>query len=135
VVAVETRSVADWSARARRNLRILLQVSALAIFFSLFPLVLNRAIDTPAFWNIALGVYGAVHAVDVSTFLFRAVPGESQIPPTIGLAIALASMAVAVMASPRFAEVTYLCALVWHLGVAGMGFALLLYRRGGAPTE
>jgi len=129
VVALGRRPVAEWLPGEQRNLRILLQVSAIAILFSLFPLILQRAISTPAIWNLALFVYGFAHAVDVSTFLFRPVPGESQIPPAIGFALALFSVAVAALGSATFAEVTYLCVLVWHLGVAGMGFAFLIFRR------
>ena len=129
VVALERRSVADWSRGEQRHLRILLQVSALAIIFSLFPLILRRGIDVPAFWSIALSVYGIAHVADVSTFLFRPVPGESQIPPTIGFALALFSIGVGAFGSATFAEVTYLCVLVWHLSIAGMGFAFLIFRR------
>ena len=129
VVAVGRRPVTDWSPGEQRNLRILLQVSGIAILFSLFPLILQRGIDSPAFWNLALAVYGFVHMVDVSTFLFRPVPGESQIPPIIGLALALFSIAVAALGSATLAEITYLSVLVWHLAVAGMGFAFLIFRR------
>ncbi len=129
VVAIGRRPVADWSPGEQRNLRILLQVSGIAILFSLFPLILQRGIDTPAFWNLALAVYGFAHALDVSTFLFRPIPGESQIPPAIGLTLALFSIAVAALGSATFAEVTYLSVLVWHLGIAGMGFVFLIFRR------
>ena len=48
VVALGRRPVAEWLPGEQRNLRILLQVSAIAILFSLFPLILQRAISTPA---------------------------------------------------------------------------------------
>ncbi len=134
VVALGPRPVSDWSRGERRNLRILLQVSALAILFSLFPLILDRAIDTSAFWNVALAVYGIAHVVDTSTFLLRPVAGESQIPPSIGFTLAIFSIGVAVFGSATFAEVTYLCVLVWHLAIAGMGFAFLVFRRGSGAT-
>jgi len=133
VVALDKRSVSEWAPGEQRNLRILLQVSAVAILFSIFPLVLQRALDAPSFWNIALSVYSLVPAADVSTFLFRPVVGESQLPPIIGLGLALLSLAVAAFGSSTLAEVTYLCVLVWHLGVAAMGFAFLIFRdRSGA---
>jgi len=131
VVALDVRSVAEWSPLQRRNLRILLQVSAHAILFSLFPLILQRAVDTPAFWNLALAVHGVAHTVGVSSFLLRPVAGESRTAPIIGLTIALASLGVAALGSPTVAEVTYLCALVWDLGIAGMGFAFLVFRGSG----
>jgi Na+/H+ antiporter NhaA len=129
VVALARRPVAEWPPGDQRNLRILLQVSGIAIFFSLFPLILQRGIATPSFWNIALAVYGIAHLVDVSTFLFRPVHGESQVPPAIGFTLSLFSIGVAALGSATMAEVTYLGVLVWHLGVAGMGFAFLLFRR------
>ena len=128
VVALERRSISEWAPGERRNLRILLEVSAVAILFSLFPLVLDRAIETPLFWNLALGVYSLVHAVDVSTFLFHRVDGESQVPPLLGLVWVLVGFAVAALGSPTAAEVIYLCVLIWHLGIAAMGFAILIFR-------
>lgn len=46
------------------------------------------------------------------------------------LAVAVAgfsSIVVAVVGSSILAEVTYLYVLVWHLGVAAMGFAFLTF--------
>ena len=71
VVALDNRAVRDWSPFQRHNLRILLQVSALTIFFALFPLIFQRAMAGPASWKWALGVYGVVHTIDVSSFIRR----------------------------------------------------------------
>ena len=134
VVAVGSRPVAEWTPGEQRNLRILLQVSGLAILASLLPLILRLGIDTPRLWNVALAVYGVAHVIDVATFLLRPVRGESQIPPILGLVIALACIAVAAFGSALAAEIAYLAQLVWHLVIAGMGFAILIFRRQGSST-
>lgn len=129
VVALEARAVKSWSAYQRHNLRVLLQVSALTIFFSIFPLIFQRVVEGPDSWKWALGFYAVVHTIDVTSFL-RALPenlpSAYKIIPYVGLTLALVSIAVAWLASPLVAEVLYLCNLVWHLGIAAMGFAMLM---------
>jgi hypothetical protein len=128
VVTLENRGVSAWTAIQRFNLRILLQVSALAIFFSLFPLILERVASPP--WRWALSIYGAVHLADVSSFILRRPPQATathRVTSYLGLLISLVSLAVAALGSPLAAEVTYLGVLVWHLAVASMGFAFLLF--------
>lgn len=130
VVAVESRSVRNWSEIQRFNLRILLQVSALAIFFSIFPLIFERVVAPPSSWRWALWLYGFVHLADVSSFLFRSprnAPVAVKIPMFTGFSMALASLAVAAFGSLLAAEVVYLSMLVWHLAVAAFGFAMLVF--------
>ena len=67
----------------RLNLRILLQVSAVAIFFSIFPLVLERLIAQPDSWRIALWVYGTFHVIDVLTFIIGRPPTTNTDSPRI----------------------------------------------------
>ena len=129
VVALDNRTVKDWTPFQRHNLRILLQVSALTIFFALFPLILQRAVEGPSLWKWALGVYGVIHTIDVSSFIRRLpknLPTANRVLPFVGLLIALASVSIAIFAPPLAAEVAYLCSLVWHLGIAAMGFAFLV---------
>ena len=138
VVALDNRAVKNWTDFQRHNLRVLLQVSALTIFFSIFPLIFQRVIDSPDSWKWALGIYAAAHAIDVSSFI-RALPADlptaNRILPFVGLSLAIASLFVAWLASPLIAEVLYLCNLVWHLGIAAMGFAFLVMgeQKGDAP--
>lgn len=135
VVALEGRRVRHWSPVQRFNLRVLLQVSALTIFFCVFPLILERAVEQPASWRIALWCYGLVHLADVASFIARRPPetvATHRIAQLVGLSLALVSLAVAAFGSLLLAEIYYLGMLVWHLGVAAMGFALLLF---GAPDE
>jgi hypothetical protein len=130
VVALEARRVSEWSASRRFNLRVLLQVSALVVFFSILPLILERAIAQPASWRVALWAYGLVHLADVSSFILRRPPGVvgfRRIAQLVGLCFAVGSLSVAAFGSPLHSEVTYLSMLVWHLAVAAMGFASLLF--------
>lgn len=134
VVALEARGVSQWSASRRFNLRVLLQVSALVVFFSILPLILERAIEQPASWRVALWAYGLVHLADVSSFILRRPPevvGLRRIAQIVGLIFAIASLCIAAFGSLLLAEITYLSMLVWHLGVAAMGFASLLFDDSG----
>ncbi len=138
VVALDNRAVRNWTPFQRHNLRVLLQVSALTIFFSIFPLILQRVLDSPSSWKWALGVYAAVHTIDVSSFI-RALPKNlpvaNRIFPYFGLSLAITSIIVAWLASPLTAEVLYLCNLVFHLCVAAMGFAFLVMGEREADTS
>ena len=130
VVAIEARRLSEWSASRRFNLRVLLQVSALVVFFSILPLVLERVIEQPASWRIALWAYGLVHLADVSSFMLRrpaTVVGLRRVAQIVGLALAIGSLGVAAFGSLLLSEITYLSMLVWHLAVAAMGFASLLF--------
>ena len=135
VVALDNRAVRDWSAVRRFNLRILLQVSAVAIFFSLFPLIFERVIEPPTSWRWACAAYGMVHLIDAGTFALR-LPIGADLAPRVtsraGVLIALCQLSVAALGSLQACEVTYLIVLVWHLSVAALGFALLVYSSDGA---
>lgn len=134
VVALEARSVSQWSASRRFNLRVLLQVSGLVVFFSVFPLILERAVAPPASWRLALWAYGLVHLVDVTSFIVQRPPdvvGVRRIAPIIGLSLALASLCVAAFGSLLLSEIVYLSMLVWHIAVAALGFASLLFDDSG----
>jgi len=135
VVALDNRAVRDWNMNRRFNLRIMLQVSAIAIFFSLFPLIFERMIEPPGSWRAAVALYGVVHLLDVSTFALRIPPGLEfgpRLTARLGVAIALAQVLTAVFGSLQVCEVAYLLVLVWHLGVGAMGFAVLVYSSDGA---
>ena len=55
-----------------------------------------------------------------------------KVAQIIGLILAIISLVVAAFGSLLAAEVYYLSILVWHLGVAAMGFAFLIF---GEPGE
>jgi hypothetical protein len=127
IVALESRDVRGWPARRRRDLRILLQVSGMALLFSLLPLVSYRLVERPVFWNWALGIYGAAHMIDASTFIVRQPAGARVRPAYAGLVQGLVQVIVAVWGSRAFAEFWYLLSLVWQLGGAAMGFVFLIW--------
>jgi hypothetical protein len=126
VVALEGGGVATWPPVRRRSLRILLQLSALALFFSLLPLVAYRTVGSPYFWRWALGLYGVVHLFDVSTFVFRQPQGAWLTPVYGGYVFAAAQVAIALLVGSA-AETTYMVSIVFHLGGAVMGFVFLIW--------
>lgn len=130
VVALEKSKIRTWHLTQRLNLRMLLQVSAVVIFFSIFPLILERLVAQPDSWRIALWVYGIFHVVDVLTFIIGRPPQLMPIHKVVqalGLLIALGSLIAAALGSLLVAEIYYLCTLIWHLTVAALGFALLIF--------
>jgi len=129
VVAMDTRAVRTWSVFQRHSLRVLLQVSAVTLFFAIFPLILARAVEGPTAWNWALAIYGIVHVIDATSFIRgmpKHLPPLNRILPLVGLTIAVSSVLAAWLTSARVAELFYLLQLVWHLGISSMGFALLV---------
>jgi hypothetical protein len=129
VVALEAQPVRSWTPMRRRDLRVLLQLSALALFFSLLPLLAYASIDDAGFWRWGLGAYGLVHVIDVSTFLFRQ-PGVARTPIWIGLVFAVAQIAVALLSTDSTAEVWYMLSVTFHLAGAAMGFVFLIWNEG-----
>jgi len=127
VVALEARGVPAWTPLRRRDLRVLLQLSALALLFSLIPLAAYGAAESPSFWSWALGAYGLAHIVDASTFLFRQPVGARRGPVYVGLGFAAAQLVVAGFASNPVAELVYMVSIMWHLAGAGMGFVFLVW--------
>ena len=76
-----------------------------------------------------MGIYAAIHTIDVSSFLRalpKGLPAANRALPYLGLSLAIVSILVAWLASPLIAEVLYLCNLMFHLCVAAMGFAFLV---------
>jgi hypothetical protein len=137
IVALESRGVKAWTPARRRDLRVLLQLSGLALAFSLIPLFAYPQFETASFWNWALGVYGLAHLADVSSFLFRQPAGVRRGPVFAGLVVALLQLSVAFVGRGSVPEVAYLASVLWHLGGAGMGFVFLIWgdRSGGASED
>lgn len=132
VVALDSRAVRDWNPARRYNLRVLLQISALAVFFALLALFLERATEGSGFWNWALGAYGIAHLLDAGSFIRRQpadLPMVNRMGPYVGILLALVQCLVAVLAGLRPAEMVYLASLIFHLGGASMGFGMLIFGR------
>jgi hypothetical protein len=130
VVMLNTKPIKDWADADRLNLRLLLQVSALTIVFSLFPSILSVPLIPDNAWRYSLAIYGVVHMADVSSFLFKMTSGTQtafKICGSIGVVVAILQMLVAWQGTPIAWETMYLVSLVWHLCVTFTAFALLLY--------
>lgn len=132
VVALTGKTTKSFSALERLNLRILLQVSAFALLFSLIPLILHRALESATAWRLSMLLYGFVHLVDAGFFTVRSVRLESastvqRLAPAAGFAIAIVQITLCFFGTISLVEVTYLFVLVWHLAIAGMGFVNLIF--------
>jgi len=127
IVALESRGVRAWTPLRRRDLRVLLQLSGLALAFSLIPLVVYPHFETATFWNWALAAYGLAHLADVSSFLFGQPEGARRGPVFAGLVVALLQLVAAIFGTGSLAELAYSASILWHLGGAGMGFVLLIW--------
>ena len=130
IVALDPEPVRRWSRERGDGLRTLLQVSGLVIVFSIAPLILGRWFGEPDLWSWALGAYGVAHVADVLSFLVRQTPdtpAAAKIGGRLGLAIAVAQVGTALLASAAAAEAVYLAVLMWHLVISGASFVYLLY--------
>ncbi len=136
VVALTGKTTDSFGRAERLNLRILLQVSAFALLFSLVPLILHRALPPDLAWRVAMLLYGVVHVVDAGFFALktrrlRAPSIAQKLAPLAGLIIAVGQLIVGAMAPIGWVEVSYLRVLLWHLGLAGMGFINLHFASRG----
>jgi hypothetical protein len=132
VAALPGKSADSFGPLERLNFRILIQVSALALIFSILPLILHRAFDANEAWRISMLLYGLVHLTDAAYFANKArganAPSRIQIlAPIIGLLIAITQIIAGVYATITTVEVLYLFVLLWHVAIAGMGFLKLVF--------
>ena len=131
IVTLNPKPIREWDATDRLNLRLLIQVSFVTLFFALLPFLLAISVETEGVWFYVLWLYGVIHLVDVSTFLFR-MTGETptifRVTAVVGFFIAVLQIGIAVTGSPIMRETAYLATLVWHLYVVFMAFTLLLYQ-------
>jgi hypothetical protein len=130
IVALDRHPVRTWTRQRRDGLRTLLQVSGVVILFSMVPLILGRRLPEPDLWSWALGAYGVAHLADVLSFMLRHArdtPVSAKVGARLGLAIAIAQIGVASIATPGTAEMVYLGVLAWHLAISAGSFVYLLY--------
>ena len=136
VVALTGKTTDTYRQTERLNLRILLQVSALAVLFSLLPLILHRALEPSVAWRTAMLLYGFAHLADAGFFTFKtgrlSSPSRVQLlAPWAGVTIAVVQVLLGLFGPIGWVEVGYLLVLIWHLGIAGMGFANLIFASHG----
>ena len=140
VVALSGRSTNSFDPVERLNLRILLQVSAFALLFSLVPLILQRALEADTVWRVSMFVYGSAHIFDAGYFVFRTRSSKAKynaqkFAPIIGLLIAAYQLIIGSLGNIVLVEISYLIVLLWHLGIAGMGFVNLVFSSRDEPIS
>jgi len=130
VEALSARHIQHWTDVERYKFRILLQVSAMAMFFALLPMILMQLWDESVAWRVALLVYGVVHLADIGSFMLKfpsGMPGFIKITIVIGLTIACSQLYIAIARQGNLMIFIYQLALAWQLFIAFSGFAMLLY--------
>ena len=130
IVALRPKPIRQWAPLDRLNFRILIQVTAVTTLFSLFPFGALAIFEPPLAWKVSLLVYGAFHLVDVSSFAFNFPPDArrvNRIAAGIGLVVAALQIGCGLLGTEAAMQLMYLVALVWHLGISCLGFALLIY--------
>lgn len=110
-------------------------MSGLALIFSVLPLITYRLAEVPSFWRWALGLYGVLHLVDLSTFLFRQPEGAWRAPVYPGVVFAVLQLAVAALGGAGGPETMYMASIAWHVGGAAMGFVFLIWGESNEPTS
>lgn len=138
IVTLNPRPIREWGSTDRLNLRLLVQVSFVVLFFSLFPFLLGIVFPPERVWLYGLWVYGVLHLIDVSSFLVGMTPETPMIfrvTAICGVIIALSQLVAAAFGGAIAREVIYAGTLVWHLYVVFMGFVLLLYQLRKFPSN
>jgi hypothetical protein len=131
IVTLNPRPVKEWDLTDRLNLRLLVQVSFVALVFSLLPFLLSITLSDDQVWLYGLWLYGVLHLLDVSTFVFKMTPETPtvfRITGYIGIVIALIQVLTAWRGETSQRELAYAATLVYHLYVVFMAFVLLLYQ-------
>ena len=142
IVTLNPRPIKEWDVTDRLNLRSLVQVSFVVLFFSLFPFLLGISLSDEQVWLYGLWLYGVLHFVDVLSFLIKQTPETPTIMRYIaygGVVIAIGQVIVAWQGNDNLRELIYAATLVWHLYVVFMSFLMLLYQmrntRGGSGAD
>jgi len=131
IVTLNRKPISLWDETDQLNLRLLIQVSGLTIFFSLFPSLLQIPLSVEGIWFYGLLVYGLIHVLDVSFFLLNVTsetPAIFRNCAKVGFCIALLQLIVFWFGTAVWRETMYVFTLFWHLGVVFMAFILLLYQ-------
>ena len=136
VVALTGKPTEQFNQRERFNLLVLLRLSALALVFAMVPLILSSALNLDAAWQVSMLMYGGTHLFDLVYWVRKVWKLEkksrSYLPSLIvGASIAIYQIIVGLFGSSVLVEVSYLCVLVWHLAIAAMNFADLLFAAQG----
>jgi hypothetical protein len=132
IVAINPKPIREWHPEDQLNLRLLVQVSFLVLFFCVLPYVLAVSIPPDEVWFYGLTAYGIVHVFDVSSFLIntsKETPRVFVYHASVGLLIALSQVVIAFLGNAILRETAYIATLIWHVYVMYLAFVLLLYQR------
>lgn len=133
VVVLNPQPFRDWGRVEKLNFRILIQVSAIAIIFSILPFATHTLFEPNRAWNYALLIYGFLHLVDILSFLPKfpkGAPKTNLVLAGAGGLVVLAQLSVGFIGTSKIIQVTYLASLTWHLFVAFIAFINLVYGSG-----
>lgn len=131
IVALNPKPIREWLVSDQLNLRVLVQVSFLALFFCVLPYVLAVSLAPDDVWFYGLAAYGIIHVFDVSSFLInttKETPRVFRYHACVGLLIALSQVGIAFLGNAVMRETAYIATLIWHLYVMYLAFVLLLYQ-------
>ena len=131
IVALNARPIREWEMADQLNLRVLVQVSFLMLFFCVLPFVLAVSLETDDVWFYGLAAYGIIHIVDVSSFLLHVTkefPIVWRVSASAGFLIALSQVGIAFLGNAVMWESAYVATLIWHVYVIFLAFVLLLYQ-------
>ena len=130
VVVLNPNPIRDWSVSERFNFRILLQLAAIVVLFSILPFGTNLVFDEHFAWKYALLTYGIFHIVDLTTFVIKFpkdVTSINRAMPYFGYLVVLTQLSVPFFGGIEVIKVTYLASLVFHLVVSFIAFVMLVY--------
>jgi len=131
IVALNQKPIREWELMDQVNIRLLIQLSIVVIFFSLVPSLLAISIPISDAWLYSLWGYGLVHIADAGFFLVlksKRAPTVFRVVASCGVIVGLLQIAIALLGSDTARETMYVFTLIWHLGVIFMAFILLLYQ-------
>lgn len=131
IIALNPKPIRDWELPEQVNIRLLLQVSIVVIFFALIPSLLVISLPISDIWRYGRFGYGLVHTADAGFYLFfksKFAPTIFRFAATSGLLVGLTQIAVAWLGHDIARESMYVFTLLWHLGIIFMAFILLLYK-------
>ena len=131
IVTLNPKPIREWEMTDRVNLRILVQVSFVLLFFCLLPYVLAVSLEPDDVWFYGLAAYGIIHVVDVSSFLLNVTKDALliwRVSAFAGFLIALSQVGITFFGNAMMWETAYVATLIWHVYVIFMAFVLLLYQ-------
>lgn len=138
IIALNQKPIREWVLMDQVNIRLLIQLSIIVIFFSLTPSLLAISIPVSTVWLYSLWAYGLVHLADAAFFLFfksKRAPTIFRVVALCGIIVGLAQVTIAWLGGDIARESIYVFTLIWHLGVIFMAFILLLYQVRDADHE